>query len=79
MPLRAVATRRCPFCQHTVNVFIDLHDPDNTPHDGDISVCALCSGLSVFDGAELRLPTAAELAKAVRDRPVMRAINELRG
>lgn len=78
MTLRAVVTRQCPFCKHAVNAFLDRQNPGNTPHDGDISVCARCSGLSVFDGRDLRLPTPAELAKAVRDRDVMRAIKELR-
>ncbi|MEO3756990.1 hypothetical protein ABGB19_01675 [Mycobacterium sp. B14F4] len=78
MALRAVVLRQCPFCKHAVNAFVDRRNPENTPHDGDISVCARCSGLSVFDGTELRLPTPAELANAVRDRELMRAIRELR-
>jgi hypothetical protein len=78
MTLRTVVTRQCPFCKHAVNAFVDRHHPENTPHDGDISVCARCSGLSVFDGADLRLPTPTELAKAVRDRELMGAIRELR-
>lgn len=78
MALRAVVTRQCPFCKHAVNAFVDRRNPNNMPHDGDISVCGRCSGLSVFDGRELRLPTPGELAKAVRDRDLMRAIKELR-
>ena len=78
MNVHVVVGRRCPFCQHTVNTFIDPRDPDNTPHDGDISICANCSGLSVFQGSELRLPTPEELARSMRDKTVLRSIKELR-
>ena len=47
-------------------------------HDGDISVCANCSGLSVFQGHELRLPTPAELARSMRDKKLRHTIKELR-
>jgi hypothetical protein len=78
MKLHAVVTRRCPFCQHTVNAYVDSRTSTNTPHDGDNSICANCSGLSVFQGRELRLPTPEELAKAMRDPDLLRAIKELR-
>ena len=78
MKLHAVVTRRCPFCQHAVNAYVDQRDPANTPHDGDISICANCSGLSVFQGNELRLPTPEELAKAMRDHDILQAIKDVR-
>jgi hypothetical protein len=78
MNVHVVVGRRCPFCQHTVNTFVDPRDPDNTPHDGDISICANCSGLSVFQGSELRLPTPDELARSMRDKNLLRSIKELR-
>ena len=78
MKLHAVVTRRCPFCKHDVNAYVDGQRPANTPHDGDISICANCSGLSVFHGRELRLPTPNELAKAMRDQRLLRAIKEVR-
>jgi hypothetical protein len=58
--------------------FVDPRNPANTPHDGDISICARCSGLSVFEGSELRLPTPAELARSMRDRNLLLTIKELR-
>jgi hypothetical protein len=77
MKLRAVVARRCPFCQHTVNTFVDPNNSNNSPHDGDISVCANCSGLSVFQGTELRFPTT-ELARSLRDKNLVLTIKELR-
>jgi hypothetical protein len=74
----AVVARRCPFCKHAVNTYVDSRDPARTPRDGDISICANCSGLSVFQGSELRLPTPAELAESMRDQDILRAIRELR-
>ena len=61
-----------------VNSYVDPRDPKNIPHDGDISVCGNCSGLSVFQGRELRLPTPSELARSMRDKDLLRAIKELR-
>ena len=78
MNVHVVVARRCPFCQHTVNTFVDPRNPANTPHDGDISICANCSGLSVFEGSELRLPTPAELAQSMRDKDLLLSIKELR-
>jgi hypothetical protein len=78
MNVHLVVARRCPFCQHTVNDYVDPRDPANTPHDGDISICARCSGLSVFQGSELRLPTPAELARSMRDKKLLLTIKELR-
>ena len=78
MTLDAVVTRRCPFCRQAVNAYFDSRNPDNTPADGDISICANCSGLSVFQGRDLRLPTPDELAKAMRDHELLQAIKELR-
>jgi hypothetical protein len=78
MSVHVVEARRCPFCQHIVNTYVDPRNPDNTPHDGDISVCANCSGLSVFQGHELRLPTPAELARSMRDKNLLHTIKELR-
>jgi hypothetical protein len=78
MNVHIVVARRCPFCQHTVNDFVDPRNPANTPHDGDISICARCSGLSVFEGSELRLPTPAELARSMRDGNLLLTIKELR-
>jgi hypothetical protein len=78
MKADAVVTRRCPFCKHILNSYADRRDPANTPHDGDISICANCSGLSVFQGNELRLPTPAELARSMRDQDLLQAIKELR-
>jgi hypothetical protein len=78
MKLHAAVTRRCPFCKHAVNDYVDGQHPANTPHDGDISICAHCTGLSVFQGRELRLPTPNELAKAMRDQRLLRAIKEVR-
>jgi hypothetical protein len=78
MKLDAVVTRRCPFCQHCVNAYVDRRHPGNTPHNGDMSICANCSGLSVFSDSELRLPTPDELAKAMRDQELLRAIKEVR-
>lgn len=70
--------RQCPFCKHAVNAFVDRRQPANTPRDGDISVCAHCSGMSVFHGDDLRLPTPGELAKAMRDPKLVHAIQEVR-
>jgi hypothetical protein len=78
MNVHVVVERRCPLCQHTVNDYVDPRDPANTPHDGDISICAKCSGLSVFQGSELRLPTREELARSVRDKNLLLTIKELR-
>jgi hypothetical protein len=78
MDVHVVEARRCPFCQHIVNTYVDPRNPENTPHDGDISVCANCSGLSVFQGHELRLPTPAELARSMRDKKLRHTIKELR-
>lgn len=78
MNVHVVEARRCPFCQHIVNAYVDPRDPENTPHDGDISVCANCSGLSVFQGTELRLPTPEELAQSMRDKNLLHTIKELR-
>jgi hypothetical protein len=78
MNVHVVVGRRCPFCQHNVNTFVDPRDPANTPHDGDISICSNCSGLSVFQGSELRLPTPAELARSMRDKKVLHSIKQLR-
>jgi hypothetical protein len=78
MNVHVVVARRCPFCQHTVNAFVDPRDPTNAPHDGDISICTNCSGLSVFHGSELRLPTPAELARSMRDKNLLITIKELR-
>ncbi|MFG1929184.1 hypothetical protein ACGFK1_00805 [Mycobacterium sp. NPDC048908] len=78
MNVQVVEARRCPFCKHVVNTYRDPRNPANTPHDGDISVCANCSGLSVFEGRELRLPTPEELARSMRDKNLLRTIKELR-
>jgi hypothetical protein len=78
MNVHIVVARRCPFCQHTVNSYVDPRDPAKAPHDGDISICANCSGLSVFQGSELRLPTPAELARSMRDKNLLQTIKELR-
>jgi hypothetical protein len=78
MNVRLVAARRCPFCKHIVNTYVDPRDPANTPHDGDISVCGRCSGLSVFQGSELRLSTPTELARSMRDKNLLHSIKELR-
>ena len=78
MNVHVVVARRCPFCQHTVNTFVDPRNPANTPHDGDTSIWANCSGLSVFEGSELRLPTPAELAQSMRDKDLLLSIKELR-
>jgi hypothetical protein len=78
MNVHIVEARRCPFCQHIVNSYSDPRNPKNKPHDGDISVCGKCSGLSVFQGSELRLPTPAELALSMRDKNLLRTIKELR-
>ena len=78
MKVHVVEARRCPFCQHIVNSYIDPRDPENTPHDGDISICSNCSGLSVFQGSELRLPTPTELARSMRDKNLLHSIKELR-
>jgi len=78
MNVRLVEARRCPFCQYIVNTYIDPRNPKNTPHDGDISICAKCSGLSVFQGNELRLPTPVELAQSMRDKDLLHSIKELR-
>jgi hypothetical protein len=78
MNVHIVEARRCPFCQHIVNSYFDPRNPENKPHDGDISVCGKCSGLSVFQGRELRLPTPAELALSMRDKNLLRTIKELR-
>ena len=78
MNVHLVVARRCPFCQHTVNDYVDPRDPANTPHDGDISICARCSGLSVFQGSELQLPTPEELARSMRDKTLLHSIKELR-
>jgi hypothetical protein len=78
MNVNVVEARRCPFCQHIVNTFADPRNPGNTPHEGDISICVNCSGLSVFEGSELRLPTPAELARSMRDKKLLHSIKELR-
>jgi hypothetical protein len=78
MNVHVVEARRCPFCKHIVNTYVDPRDPENTPRDGDISVCSNCSGLSVFQGSELRLPTPAELARSMRDKKLLHTIKELR-
>lgn len=78
MNVHVVEARRCPFCKHIVNTYRDPRDPENTPHDGDISVCSNCSGLSVFQGSELRLPTPEELTRSMRDKTLLRTIKELR-
>jgi hypothetical protein len=78
MNLHVVVARRCPFCKRTVNSYVDPRDRENTPHDGDISVCGNCSGLSVFQGTELRLPTPAELARSMRDKNLLHTIKKLR-
>ncbi|HEX2286075.1 MAG TPA: hypothetical protein VHI10_14820 [Mycobacterium sp.] len=78
MKLHAVATRQCPFCKHALNAYVDRQDPANTPHDGDISICANCTGLSVLHGRELWLPTPAELARAMRDQNIVHAIKDVR-
>lgn len=78
MNVHVVEARRCPFCLHIVNTYVDPRNPENTPHDGDISICANCSGLSVFQGSELRLPTPEELARSMRDKTLLHSIKELR-
>jgi hypothetical protein len=78
MSVQVVEARLCPFCQHSVNTFADPRNPENIPHDGDISICVNCSGLSVFEGSELRLPTPEELARSMRDKNLLRSIKELR-
>jgi hypothetical protein len=78
MNAHVAVARQCPFCRPTVNDYVDPRNRANTPHDGDISICANCSGLSVFEGSELRLPTPVELAKSMRDKNLLCTIKELR-
>lgn len=57
--------RRCPKCGLAVNAATPVnHDDAPSAERGDVTFCAYCDTLLVFDsGMTLRQPTAAELVE----------------
>ena len=69
--------RSCPYCGkfndcHT-NVDADTVDGGGPPEDGDCAICIGCGNWSIFDGANLRLPTDVEWQEIQHNQDCMRA------
>ena len=72
-----VVPASCPYCGEELNAATDT-DGDARPSEGDVSLCAYCAGLLVFDAeGKLRLPTDAELVELRRDPAVVWARQNL--
>lgn len=69
-----VAPAPCPYCGTRLDGAFNTGD-DAAPTKGDVTICAYCAGLCVFDGEPLalRFPTDDEAADMVRDPRVERA------
>lgn len=64
---------RCPHCDRVNDRYSGA--PGTKASEGDISICWGCKKISIFDGkGGQRIPTAEELAEALDDRDVLRAI-----
>lgn len=59
--------RLCPYCRENVSFSTEVitkeGERENTPKNGDISICIRCAEISIYDnnGAILRKPTKEEL------------------
>lgn len=62
----------CPFCGTRIDAATGLTG-DKVPDEGAVSICAYCTGVSVFtgDGLATRRPTREELVHIMAD-PVVR-------
>lgn len=80
MPDFHVPTHRCPMCgaEHDGALNMSGNAP---PETGDISVCAACGGISIFDNdveGRMRLPTREEMTAIKSDDMVMAAAFAIR-
>lgn len=64
----------CPICTAHHDATSNLTGP-NRPGDGDITVCIVCAGVSIYDFSrpgKLRFPTDDELVEIDKDPEVAR-------
>ena len=71
-------TTVCPYCRdaHPLATSIKL-DSDDSPSDGDFSICFECAGVSIFDGKAdglLRRPTTTEAQEIADDYDIQSAL-----
>ena len=64
----------CPFCGRAVNRTASFFN-DTRPSPGDVSICAYCVQISLFDGnLNLRRPTPEEFTALLEDDQMRREI-----
>lgn len=67
----------CPFCKAKLDAATMVPDqgPEVGPAPGDVTVCAYCQGVLMFDGDPLaiRIPTLAELKEVATLPELQRA------
>jgi superfamily II helicase len=77
----------CPECLARHDRMTDVTG-DHRPEEGDVNVCVVCKGISVYDSnvpTKLRFPTDEELAVIIKDpriskiREVMKVMDLLYG
>lgn len=68
----------CPFCGAVLDAASGVRSTHDGPTAGDITVCAYCATILVFDDAlDLRLPTASESAGFASDPDLIRAVKAI--
>lgn len=68
---------RCPCCGAICDGFTPIEDEPHVPTPGDVSICAYCAELNVYEvaagGLGLRRPTNAEREELQRDPELVAA------
>ena len=87
MPSDDEVISTCPQCMAQHDRMSDVTG-DHRPTDGDVNICIVCRGISVYDSnvpTLLRFPTDEELAEIINDprisklRAVMEIVDEMSG
>jgi hypothetical protein len=63
----------CPICRAVHEASANLTGPE-APEDGDVSMCIMCGGISVYDASKpegLRFPTDGELEMFSKDERIL--------
>jgi len=59
---RLVGEPKCPTCASTIDGFSGISDPNATPKNGDVTICAYCGTGLIVDGERFLAMDRAQLA-----------------
>lgn len=72
--------QECPYCHMASNAMTPVGDAcnQNAPRPGEISLCASCGEICVFDdNLKFRIPTPEELEEIMTKYPMLDALRRL--